>query len=139
MTVYLAWFSNNQRVGYKHRLCAPCSTEYVGFFVDMKPEKADSETVEWPELCSGCGTKTAEDFDPTYLTFYPPKEEARQFVLCQCSNCAMVARQTISKDAELQVERATANGRPGAGPLAQPQEVSAFAEIQWTIGVPSST
>jgi hypothetical protein len=126
-TVYVSWSAENARVSKRQLLCRGCAEEYSEYVKSLKPLPDDEADGEWPETCSGCGGRLAEDFSPTYMTVFEPKQEAVKLVIAHCEACALNARPTL-----------TANALPTADRLARdvgaptpPTEVQRPKALAW--------
>lgn len=113
-SIYIARFSNQERVAKRTRLCRECCTEYADTVKAAKPLVGDDGgSGEWPELCSLCGTKAADELDPIYLTIFEPKQEARQLTIPTCSTCSSNLWPQLTVGASQLADRSpSGNGQP---------------------------
>jgi hypothetical protein len=128
-TVYASFFQGSQRFGKRGRYCGICVVQLGEYVRGLKPIPSEDESIEWPETCPLCGGSISEDFDPTYLTVYMPKEEAVQIVVAACSSCAANLRPQVVLGMEPTVDR-QAQGRVG-GAAAPSHEAPGFPEVRW--------
>src|SRR6476646_10764788 len=95
-SLYSAWFlADGSRSAWKQRICAPCVRQELGRLLAHAAEDNSAVTV-----CPACGSDSATDLDPIYLTLYLPKQEAREFALTNCSTCAVTLRVRLQVGAE---------------------------------------
>lgn len=100
-TFYNAWFSENgARVCYRQRLCVACVTTVAGSLLASASESSPNVSV-----CPNCGSDSAADLSPLYLTIYLPKQEAREYALTTCTSCAKQWQESLSANAELMADK----------------------------------
>lgn len=128
-TVYAAFFQGKERFGKRGRYCPGCATNLANYVRELKPLTSEDETLEWPETCPLCGGVLADDFDPTYLTVYMPKQEAVQLVVASCSACALHSRPQLVLGMDPTVDRRSPGRAEGAA--APSHEAPGFPELQW--------
>lgn len=87
ISIYTARFSESRRVAYKTRLCYECAAEYADTLKAAHPVRQDVAGAEWPDTCSMCGSGSALDLDPIYLTIYEPKQDGRALAVPSCAAC----------------------------------------------------
>jgi hypothetical protein len=95
-SIYSAWFlADGSRTAWKQRLCAPCVRSSLR---NMLASAADSTSAV--TACPACGSESASDLDPIYLTVYLPKRDPREFALTTCGPCAVRLRLSLQDRAE---------------------------------------
>jgi len=95
-SLYSAWFTaDGSRSAWKQRICAPCARQELATVLAHAAEENSAVTV-----CPACGSDSAADLDPIYLTLYLPKQEPREFALTTCSTCAVTLRVRLQVGAE---------------------------------------
>jgi hypothetical protein len=95
-SLYSAWFTaNGERSAWKQRICAPCAKQELARVLEHAAEENSAVTV-----CPACGSDSATDLDPIYLTLYVPKQEPKEFALTTCSTCAVTLRLRLQVGAE---------------------------------------
>jgi len=119
IAVYTARFSEQRRVAFKTRLCYDCAAEFAETVKLAKPVLADERGQNWPETCPLCGSGTAEDLDPIYLTVYEPKQDGRSLTIATCSSCTANLAPQLEQHGERLIDRA-----PGSSDLTRLPQVA---------------
>lgn len=109
-TIYVAWFNaDGARSSWKLRLCAMHTKELVGNLVAKLRELSDEMF-----RCLLCGSSSAEDLDPIWLTCYAPKSESLCFDLSTCAPCAAQFRIPVTTYGEKLPDRRSNSSKPEA-------------------------
>jgi hypothetical protein len=109
-TFYWAWFTaDGNRYACKQRLCIECAQ--ATFIELLKKARANTEDVA---ACPACGSSSANDMDPIYLTVYAPHQEPREYALTTCAMCAANIRMNAQQGCERLPDRQANGGGSGA-------------------------
>jgi hypothetical protein len=128
-SAYVAWFARADRFSVKVRLCSGCIEDFAQHVRELHPYNLAKSQAEWPDECQVCNAPISDNFDPTYVTVYPPGSPETKLVIASCGDCSSTYRPELTMNGQVLPDRAVQGGMGGLKP---PIEEPAYTEISWT-------
>jgi hypothetical protein len=105
-----AWWTAEQRVAWRQKLCRACFVERVApLYINSQDDAL---------VCPACGIGTVDDMDPVYATFYPAGVGETRMECPTCAACAVRIR-LRAEEGGVRLENRDPSGL-GQGPEPKP-------------------